>query len=314
MLKLKRNDYVLQKGLFMKKRLSIILAGLVLLFTLVGCGSTKESSKEFTVMTSFYPMYAFTKAIVGDSGKVEMMTPPGMEPHDYEPSAKEMAKMVNADAFVYNNDHLETWFPKAKANLTQTKIINASAGIHLLKQTDDKNTEIDPHIWLSPKEAIHEVENIRDGLCKANPKEADTFKKNATAYLKKLHQLDRDYQRTLAHTKDKTIVTQHMAFSYLAHDYGLKQLSIMGLSEDQEPTASHLADLKKAMKEQNIHYICVESNANNKVAKTLAEETNSTLLSLNPLESLTDKQQQKGDNYISVMQQNLQTLKTALNS
>lgn len=289
----------------------LLLSLLLLTFSLFGC-QAKEKKDEFTVMTSFYPMYAFTKAIVGDEGKVEMMTPPGTEPHDYEPSAKEMAKLTDASAFVYNNDHLETWVPKAKANLKNTKVIDASQGISLLK-ANDNDGEIDPHLWLSPKEAIEEVKNIRDSLCKDFPDKAEVFKKNADAYLKKLEQLDKDYEDTLSKTKNKTIVTQHMAFSYLAHDYGLKQLSIMGLSEDQEPSATHLAQLKKQMEKQNIHYICVESNANEKIAQTLASETKAKLVSLNPLESLTTQQKKDGEDYISIMKQNLQSLKKALN-
>lgn len=289
----------------------LLLSLLLLTFSLFGC-QAKEKKDEFTVMTSFYPMYAFTKAIVGDEGKVEMMTPPGTEPHDYEPSAKEMAQLTDASAFVYNNDHLETWVPKAKANLKNTKVIDASQGISLLK-ANGSDSEIDPHLWLSPKEAIKEVKNIRDSLCKDFPDKANAFKKNADAYLKKLEQLDKDYEDTLSKTKNKTIVTQHMAFSYLAHDYGLKQLSIMGLSEDQEPSATHLAQLKKQMEKQNIHYICVESNANEKIAQTLASETKAKLVSLNPLESLTTQQKKDGEDYLSIMKQNLQSLKKALN-
>lgn len=312
MIKSNRNDSVLEKGFYMKKKLNIIIILLLPLIILSGCTLHKKNNQSFTVATTFYPMYAFTKAIVGNEGTVKMVMPSNVEPHDYEPSAKEMATMVDANAFVYNNPALESWVPRVKENFTDTKVINASAGIPLITHGSGHHTSIDPHLWLSPKRAIQEVENIRDGLCKANPKKATIFKKNAAQYLAKLHQLDKDYAQTLHHVKHKTIITQHMAFSYLAHDYGLKQYSIMGLSEEQEPSPTHLAQLKNMMEQKNIHAIFVESGASNKVAKTLADETNANLFTLNPLEKLTRKQQDDGDDYISIMKQNLAVLKKAL--
>lgn len=296
----------------MKKKRTLLFSLLCLLFV-SGCGLTKKENSTFTVATTFYPMYAFTKAIVGDAGKVTMVMPSNVEPHDYEPSAKEMATMVDANAFVYNSPALESWVPRVKESFNRnTTIIDASAHLPLIKHGTGYRESVDPHLWLSPKCAIKEVENIRDGLCKADPKKAPIFQKNAARYLAQLHELDKEYTQTLSQVKQKKIVTQHMAFSYLAKDYGLQQYSIMGLSEDQEPSPHHLAQLQQLMVKNHIHAIFVESGASNKIAKTLADETNAQLFTLNPLEKLTTAQQQEGEDYISIMKQNLAVLKKAL--
>lgn len=169
--------------------------------------------------------------------------------------------------------------------------------------------EYDPHVWLSPKRAIKMVENIRDSLSKRYPDKKVTFQKNAAAYIKKLETLDKEYAAGLANAKQKSFVTQHAAFRYLALDYGLKQVPISGLSPDSEPSAARLAELTKYIKKNNIKYIYFEENASQALASTLAKETGVKLDVLNPLESLTEKQTKDGADYISIMKSNLKALK-----
>lgn len=153
------------------------------------------------------------------------------------------------------------------------------------------------------------VENIRDSLSKRYPDKKATFQKNAAAYIKKLETLDKEYATGLANAKQKSFVTQHAAFRYLALDYGLKQVPISGLSPDSEPSAARLAELTKYINKNNIKYIYFEENASQALASTLAKETGVKLDVLNPLESLTEKQTKDGADYISIMQSNLKALK-----
>ncbi|MCV2498748.1 metal ABC transporter substrate-binding protein [Melissococcus plutonius] len=322
----------------MKKRhyaLSLLLlCGITLLFT--GCGSKKsennEAHEKIKVVTTFYPMYDFTKNITGNEADVTLLTPAGTEPHDYEPSVKDLTKVYDADVFVYNNHEMETWVDKALESVDdqKTEVVEASKSISLMKghkhdhdsedhhnhqhehEHDSKESEIDPHVWLDPVLAQKEVIAIRDALIKKFPKKKAIFTKNASNYLKKLKELDKEYKTAFSQAKNKTFVTQHAAFGYLAKQYGLTQESIAGISPDQEPSSNRLAELKHYINEKHISVIYFETSASSKVAKALANETHVSTAVLNPIESLTTKEQKTGKNYITIMQDNLNALQKSI--
>jgi len=307
---------------------------MAVIFTLTACGQTnkqEESGKSDTirVVTTFYPMYDFAKNVVGDAGDVQLLIPAGTEPHDYEPSAKDIAKITDADVFVYNSHELETWVKDVLENVDEKKVavVEAAGSIDLMAgaahdhdhdeeeadhEEHDHDHELDPHVWLDPVLAQKEIEAIRDALVKKYPEQKATFEKNAAAYIEKLKALDTEYQEAFKDAKNKTFVTQHAAFGYLAKQYGLTQESIAGISPDQEPSPSRLAELKKYIKEHNVSVIYFETSASSKVAETLARETDVELAVLNPLESITQKEQDKGEDYISVMKANLEALKKSI--
>ncbi|WEV45125.1 zinc ABC transporter substrate-binding protein AdcA [Streptococcaceae bacterium ESL0687] len=315
-----------EKAGISKVRYKAILWGSILLTctlqVLAACSQPKASGdKDKLVITaSFYPVYAFTKEIVGDAGEVKLLVPAGSEPHDYEPSARDLADISKSDAFIYHNDNMETWVKKAQDNWKKSdlKLINATKDILLLPDDgsshdhdhsgSDHKHEYDPHTWTSPYMAIKEVENIEQQLVTLYPDQADKFKENASKYLKKLKALDSEFTEKLGQAQQKNFVTQHSAFRYLALDYGLNQIPISGLNPDKEPSAARLAELKKYVSENDIKYIYFEDNTSDKFAKTLAKEAKVQVASLNPLESLTDKDLKEGKDYISVMKENLASL------
>lgn len=298
-----------------------------LAMTVTACGRNPQakqakSSNQIKVMTTFYPMYEFTKEVVGQAGEVSLLIPAGTEPHDFEPSAKDMAKIVQSDVFVYNSDELETWVKSAKGNLTSSKttVIQAARDIKLAEaqpaaedtQHEEHHHTKDPHVWLDPVLAMKEVQTIEQQLSKKYPQKQEIFAKNAATYRQKLQKLDQDYRTALQPAQKRTFVTQHAAFGYLAKQYDLTQTAIAGVSAEQEPSPSRLAELKSYVKENQIEVLYFEENASSKVAKTLATETGVKLAVLNPLESLTKQQMQAGDTYLSVMQANLAALKQAI--
>ncbi|NBA38140.1 zinc ABC transporter substrate-binding protein AdcA [Enterococcus hirae] len=306
------------------KKISAGFIVVVALGLLGACSSSNEAKLsndkdgKLEIVTTFYPMYDFTKNIVGDEANVELMVPAGSEPHDYEPSAKDMAKAHDADVFVYHNENMETWVPKAKENWKSSKpnVVEGTKDMILLPSSEEDHDhgeeghhhELDPHTWVSPKMAIKEVANIKDQLAKLYPKKARVFETNAEKYLTKLKQLDADYTASLKEAKEKSFVTQHAAFGYLALDYGLMQVPIAGLSPEEEPSSGRLAELKDYVKKNKINYIYFEKNTNDKIAKTLANEAGIKTEVLNPLESLTKEQMDNGEDYVSVMEDNLKAL------
>ncbi|MGT2926381.1 zinc ABC transporter substrate-binding protein AdcA [Streptococcus cuniculipharyngis] len=297
---------------------SILLVSLVI--SLFGTGPVRaQEKKQLQVVTSFYPIYEFTKAVVGDTGQVSLLIGAGTEVHEFEPSTKTIAKLQAASDFVYLDDSMETWVEKTRKSLNHKTltVIKASGNMILAAGTETEEEHAseghshayDPHLWLSPARAQTLVENIRDGLIKAHPELAETLTKNAAKYLEKLQALDKDYREALGQAKQKSFVTQHAAFGYLALDYGLKQVAITGVSADAEPSAKRLVELSRYVKKYQIKYIYFEENASQALAKTLAEEVGVTTAVLNPLESLTKKQIQAGQDYFSVMRANLAALR-----
>ncbi|MFI3616468.1 metal ABC transporter substrate-binding protein [Enterococcus avium] len=320
----------------MKMQKGLLLLGTVVLSVLLtACGGQEKkeasSNEKIQVMTTFYPMYEFTKQVVGDKGDVELLIPAGTEPHDFEPSAKDLAKISDSDVFVYNSPELETWTDNLTdtVDTKQTEIIQASKDIKLMEGTEhdheeahDHDTqeheehghshELDPHVWLDPALAIKEVETIRDQLSKKYPDDKAAFEKNVASYIDELKKLDEEFQTAFKDAKNKTFVTQHAAFGYLANQYGLTQEAIAGISPDQEPSPSRLSELKHYVDDNQVKVIYFEENASSKVAETLSKETGVKLEVLNPLESLTDKQIKDGEDYLSVMRENLAALKESV--
>ncbi|MFD0771319.1 metal ABC transporter substrate-binding protein [Bacillus sp. CGMCC 1.60114] len=314
----------------MKKwKYGALITALALSTAIAGCskqdeakGTTKQD-KSLKVVTTFYPMYDFTKNVVGSNGKVDVLIPAGTEPHDFEPSPKDIAKIEGADVFVYNSDSMETWVPKVLKSLDNKKIkvVDASKDISLMEGTaeeEDKHADkaqehpMDPHVWLDPVLAQKEVENIKQVVIEADPTHKQDYEKNADQFTAKLKDLDNEFRTTLGNAKRKEFVTQHAAFGYLAKEYGLTQIPIAGLAPDQEPSPAKLAELQKYVKDNNIKVIYFEEIASPKIAKTLADETGAKTVVLSPIEGITKEEQDKGIDYISYMKKNLDALKQSV--
>jgi zinc transport system substrate-binding protein len=275
-------------------------------------------------------MYEFSKQVAGDRADVIGLIPAGAEPHDWEPTAKVMGQIKEADVFVYHGAGIESWVDKALRSVNKENLIvvEAAKGIELMegieeeddhehKQGEKKSNEaekvMDPHVWLDPVLAQKEVQSIQTALEKADPANKDIYKKNAEAFIAKLQGLDKMFKEGLAGTKHKEFVTQHAAFAYMAKRYGLTQMAIAGLSPEEEPSAAKMADIVKFAKEHQVKTIFFETLAAPKVAETIAKEIGAKTSVLNPLEGLTDEDKKQGLNYLTIMQKNMEALKKALN-
>ncbi len=302
-------------------------------------GSETSGTSKLHIITSFYPMEEFTSKVAGDLADVEVLIPPGTEPHDWEPTPQDIAKMTEANMIVYNGAGMEGWIDQVKDSLGSNGpvLVEASKGVQILEGTEEEDHEhegetgdhseesadhseeghdhggFDPHVWLSPKQAQTEVKNIEAALVQLDPTHADQYKQNADAYIKELTQLDNDYKTGLSRAKRKDFITQHAAFAYMARDYGLTQVPISGLSPEQEPTAAQMAKVVDFAKQHNVKTIFFETLVSPKIAETIANEVGAKTAVLNPLEGLTDDQVKAGENYITVMRENLKGLEQALN-
>ncbi|MCY9661869.1 metal ABC transporter substrate-binding protein [Paenibacillus chondroitinus] len=298
---------------------------------LSGCAAQSSGTGKLNVVTTFYPMYEFTKQVAGEHADVIALIPAGSEPHDWEPSAKDMKKVSDADVFVFNGI-VEGWAEQALASAGNSKrvVVEASQGIALMEGLPEEEEEhkdehkdehkesadgkiLDPHVWLSPALAQKEVEAIVAGLTQADPAHKEDYRRNADAFIAKLKALDESFRTGLNNVKQKDFVTQHAAFGYLAKEYGLTQVPIAGLSPEEEPSPAKMAEIIDFAKQNQVKTIFFETLVDPKVAQTISKEINAKTDVLNPLEGLTDDDKKQNLDYLAIMTKNLEALKKALN-
>lgn len=289
----------------MLKKLLLLLTVTLFIF---GCGSDKGGSNKLKAAASFYPMAEFTRAVGGDLAVVETLVPDGVEPHDWEPTPRDLTRLGKSQIFVFNG-HVESWAESALDALSERKITPVEAGQDLYKI----NGRLDPHVWVSPAKAILEVEKITTAFCQVDSKNADTYKKNGAAYITQLKELDTKLKEISKTSTKKKFITAHAAFGHLAADYDLQQLSIAGISPEAEPTPKDLQRLINLVKKEKVKYVFMETLASPKLTELIAKETGAKILVLDPIEGLDEEGRKEGLTYIKIMERNVQNLQKALN-
>lgn len=275
---------------------------------------TTPVSNKIAVATSFYPLYFFASQIGGDKADVFNITPASAEPHDYEPTTQDVVRITTSNLLVLNGGALEAWGDKIKDQLKGSKVLVVTAGEGLADKTLDENgkTIQDPHIWQNPLLAKKEVAVIEKAYEKIDPKNAVYFQANAEKLLAQLDQLDAQYRAGLASCMLKDFVTSHAAFGYMAAQYGINQISISGVSPDEEPSSQKLAEVADLVKKENIKVVFFETLVSPKLSDTIAQETGAKAMVLDPIEGISQEDLAKGHTYLTVMKDNLSALQDAL--
>jgi zinc transport system substrate-binding protein len=319
----------------MRKRLIIVSFTIVVLVVILvsGCNrnaanNLQETAKggKIVVYASIYPMYDFVRNIGKDRIDLRLVVPPGAEPHEWEPTAKFMAELEKADVFIYNGAGMELWVDKVLGSVSNKGliIVEASRGIELIeleghqeehedeKEEEHRHGKLDPHVWLNPLNAIIQAESIKGALIKADKANEDFYEANYKDFKEKLLQLDKIYEQKLTGLKRKEIVVAHAAFGYLAQRYGLKQISIAGLSPQEEPSAAKMAEIVEFSRKHDVKYIFFETLTSPRLAEVLAREVGAGTAVLNPIGGLTTEEIKDGKDYITIMEENLKVLQKAL--
>jgi zinc transport system substrate-binding protein len=266
------------------------------------------------VVASFYPLAEAAQQVGSSFVGVDNLTAPGVEPHDLELTPQQIEAIDTADVVLYLGGGFQPAVEDAVRDATGT-VIDASASLRSLPVPPGETgatLSADPHVWLDPTLFRQIVEEVRGALAQADAAHAQAFGSNATVYDQRLGQVDHDYRSGLAHCQRTLIVTSHAAFGYLSARYGLTQEPISGLSPDAEPTPRHLAEIGALVEREGVTTIFTEQLVSPKVAEALASQTGATTAALDPLESLTPDEAAAGADYVSVMQGNLATLRSAL--
>lgn len=284
------------------KKITITLS----IFSLLFINSCKNENNDNTIYTSFYPIYDFTSKIVGDKYKVINITPSGEEPHDFEPTPKDIEKLYDSDALLINGLNMEPWLDSAPKEIKNKAYVVTDSII-----TRKENNVLDPHVWLSIKNARIELKNIYEYILKLDPINKDYYENNYNEYDKKFADLQTDYKESLKDLTKPYLVTSHAAFGYLCDEFGLTQLYLSGLEPDATPTAKDIEKIINAVNKYKITTIFYEEMVGPEIANKIAKETGVKCEALCTLESLTKDEINNKEDYLTKMYDNLTKIKEA---
>jgi zinc transport system substrate-binding protein len=263
-------------------------------------------------------VYDFAQNVGGDRISLSLLVPETVDVHDFEPTPQSIQEVASANVLIFNGAGLEPWIPQvtAAAGNPELVLVDSSQGIPLLpvpSEFQKGNRTVDPHIWLDPVLAKQQVTNILNGLIEADPNDQAYFTSNAEKYIAKLDALNLEMSDIAAHAKTRYFVTFHEAFAYFAKQYNLTEIPIAGPFEE-EPTPGDIANVVAAINGYRLCYVGYESLENPSISQSIASQTHATLILMDPIEGLSQSDQAAGKNYLTKMQDDLNTFKLALNS
>jgi zinc/manganese transport system substrate-binding protein len=313
------------------RRCSLLLVSLTAI-GLGACGtgsptisaSPSEETQRLKVITTFIPVTNFTKAVAGDRAEVTQLLPTNVGPHDYQAKPEDVQKLARGNVLVKNGLGMEEFLENLLKNAENAnlKVIDSSKDIQPIANQEkhdhdhEKTSEaghnhgaFNPHIYLDPKRAIKQVENIRDGLITADPEGKTTYNTNATAYIEKLKQLDGEIAQKLQPFAGKTFVTYHDFAPYFAQSYNLKAEFLVDVPEENA-SPEDVKRVINAAKQSNLKTLLTESQAVGSPFAALAKDLKVKVSTFDPLET-SNGEALRPDYYLTTMRQNLQNLESA---
>ena len=317
----------------MNKKIIIVISLLTILL-LAACSNNDTNqeqpandSEKLAVYTTVYPLQYFTERIGGEHVDVKSIYPPGADEHTFDPTQKDMMALADSDLFFYIGLGLEGFVENAEKTLKNehVELIATAEGIseEMLEEGHDHENEshdeeghdhgpLDPHVWISPILSIELATSIKNSLIDKAPDMAAEFEKNFEQLHAELVELDGQFKEMASNATSKTFFVSHAAFGYIAHPYGLEQVAIAGLNSQSEPSQKQLAALVEQAQELDVHYILFEQNVSSKPTEVIRKEIGAEALTLHNLGVLTVDDVKNNEDYFSLMEQNIETLRTAL--
>ena len=304
----------------MNNQVKLAIISIIVIIPLISFVVFSSDSKQFEktnesklqVISSFYPLHEFSQNVGKEKVDAKLLVPVGIEPHDWEPTIKDVQKMQKSDLIIINGIGFENWVDKLYEMNYQGGVVDTSIGIiknmneesSIHKESHDESG--DPHIWLNPVFAKIQVRNIADAFSDLDPENRQYFQENAANYINELDLLDSKIRNELSGC-NHDFIAFHDAFSYFADEYGLTQHTVISSYEPHaEPTAKTLENVINKAKQLNLKIIFTEETADPKTSQVIANEIGGKILVLSPLEISGD------GTYISKMTENLNHLKEAL--
>ena len=266
------------------------------------------------VLASFLPMEIFTRNVVGDTPgvTVESLLPASMGcPHDYALTPGDMKKIASADLFVANGFGMEEFLgePVRRAN-PRIRVVETARGVRPIRGGHDDPGDVNPHTWVSPRNAILQVREIEKALSAARPADADAFRRNADAYVSRLSALAAEFEAEAKTFRRRNIVTFHNVFDYLARDLGLTVVGEIETAPGQQPSAGEIRKLARTIRERGVPAVFSEPQYSPKLAEALGREAGVPVRVLDPVATGSPTLTA----YEDAMRRNLVTLKEALSA
>ena len=253
-----------------------------LLAVVLGCGpavsqsAASRGAKPFRVVTTFTIIQDIAQNVAGTSAIVESITKPGAEIHDYQPTPLDIVKAQSADLVLWNGMNLERWFERFFDNVKNVPSVVVTEGVEPMGIREGPYSgKPNPHAWMSPRNALLYVENIRKALVKHDPANAAAYDRNASAYASQLKAIDEPLRKRLAGIPEaqRWLVTSEGAFSYLARDYGLREAYLWPINADELGTPKQVRAVIDLVRKQKVPVVFSESTISDKPARQVARET-----------------------------------------
>lgn len=287
------------------------------------------------ITTTFFPIQEITQAIVADKAQVNLIVGLGIDPHSFEPTARQLVELSNSELYIGLGgmfESIEEEVLEANENILSFDAAHDVIKVkptegnhdHHEEESDEHNDEekheeeshndehghenldYDPHVWLSIKNMKIMTNEILENLIILSPEHEEEFKANAQTYLNELSVLEEEYNQKLTSCNQDVIIVNHKAFGYLAEEYNFEQISIAGFSPESEPTPQTLQKVIDEANEHELSYIFSEGQLDSKVAETIAKDIGGEVLELNPLKNSEE------ETYSSIMRENLNNLAIGL--
>ncbi|WP_107879385.1 metal ABC transporter substrate-binding protein [Neisseria animaloris] len=238
--------------------------------------SASPAYAKFKVVTTFTVIQDIAQNVAGDAATVESITKPGAEIHDYQPTPQDIAKAQSADLVLWNGLNLERWFERFFQNVKNKPAVVVTEGITPMSIHEGpyKDTP-NPHAWMSTSNALVYIENIKNALVKYDPKNAAVYTKNAAAYSNKIKRLDKPLRTKLMQVpqNQRFLVSSEGAFSYLAKDYGFKEVYLWPINAEQQGSPQQVRKVIEVVRKNKIPVVFSESTISPKPMKQVAKET-----------------------------------------
>ncbi len=326
----------------MKKNLIIMLLLCICMCTMFGCSkeagnssSKGDDDSKLSIVCTTFPQYDWVREILGeqaDSMNLTLLLDDGIDLHSYQPTAEDIAKISDCDVFIYVGGESDGWVEDALKEATNKdmQVINLIEVIGdsvkeeeviegmEVEEGNEEEIEYDEHVWLSLKNAEVICNSICTSISTLDADNSETYKKNLETYKEKLSELDSDYKKTVGNAVHSTVVFgDRFPFRYMVDDYGLDYYAaFVGCSAESEASFETVLFLAEKMDELGLPAICVIESANQSIAKTIVNNTENKdqkILVMDSMQSVTSEDVVNGVDYLSIMENNLEVLKEALN-
>ena len=263
-----------------------VLAAALALATVLaasGCGRQvpPASSGRLQVFASIPPLASFTEAVGGERVRVQVLVTPGQDPHTYEPSPRQVAGLARSRLlFLAGFPFEKALLPRLRQTMRQLEIVDTREGIDLLPDGEEAGGS-DPHVWMSPRLARRQAENIRDALIRVDPEGAEAYRAFFEGFAAELDGLHAELARALAPLAGRELLVYHPAFGYFAAEYGLKQVAVE--TGGRQPSARELAQLIALARERHIRVVFVQPQFSQTGARAVAEAIGGAVVPLDDL-------------------------------